>query len=114
MRRTLKILVVALPVLSVIYILVANPFNFFTKKSSRFSEEKFLSVKSGDSIAQVIDVLGEPLYIKEVEDRFADCLGCKVYYFMGSPPSWLIFFKEAWIMVGPDGKVRWTILHLEP
>lgn len=114
MKRLLKAILVILFILAALYLLIANPFNLFTKKSSRFSEKKFLSINSGENISRAIEILGQPLHVERVDESLADCSGCKVYYFMGDPPQWLVCYKEAWMMVGPDERIKWTILNLEP
>jgi hypothetical protein len=93
------------------YTIIANPLNFFVRQSSRFSEESFLSLEQGSQISKAIQLLGEPL---DVKGGGANCPGCKVYYFMGDPPPWLHFYKEAWITAGPDGKIISTVLNSEP
>lgn len=61
----------------------ANPFNWFVRYSSLFSERGFLSLKEGAQVSRAIQLLGEPLNTK---GGGTDCPGCKVYNFMGDPP----------------------------
>jgi hypothetical protein len=113
--KTLRLILVGFVVLTASgYLFLANPFNLFVSKSSRFSKEKFESVRVGMKIEDVVRLLGEPIRKGPLRDPPSDCMGCYIYYFMGDPPEWLHFYQEAWLYVGPEGRVRWKILHSEP
>jgi hypothetical protein len=113
MRLLVKVL--AFVVVAVcVYIFFANPWNWFVRRSDHFSEEKFLAIKPGISIEEVVKILGKPLRTIKIDADYGQCPSCTSYYFMGDPPDWLVSFKEAWILVSPDGKVRSTVLNLEP
>lgn len=95
-------------------LLVANPLNWFVKKSPDFSRERFESVQAGMTAESLVDLLGEPVRITEPEIPDQECEGCLTYYFMGDPPQWLPGHQEAWVYVGPDGLVKDKVWHTEP
>lgn len=93
---------------------LANPLNLFVKKSHRFTEEAFDSVKIGMQKEELVKLLGEPLKITEIRTPYYRCENCSIYYFMGDPPEWLVSYEEAWVYVGPEGTVREKIWNAEP
>lgn len=95
-------------------LILVNPLNLFVRKSSRFTEEAFDSVKPGMQKEELVRVLGEPLKIAEIRTPYYRCEGCSIYYFMGDPPEWLVSYEEAWVYVGPEGTVREKIWNAEP
>jgi hypothetical protein len=94
--------------------LIANPFNWFTHQSERFSREKFESVHTGMTKQELIKLLGEPLRIMAPAIPDPECERCMTYYFMGDAPSWLPGFQEAWVYVDGNGIVRDKTWNVEP
>lgn len=98
---------------AIIWLAAANPFNIFVPRSSHFALSKFRDIKVGMRIEDAISQLGEP--VKVVKSNYdLGCPGCKVYYFMGDPPSWLLSFDEAWLLVDQQGRVAQAIENSEP
>lgn len=90
----------------------ANPFNFFVRRSERFSMKAFRSVRAGVRIEDVIANLGKPIKIVR-SDQDLGCPGCVAYYFLGDPPPWLVSYQEAWLLVD-HGRVVTVIINSEP
>ncbi len=98
---------------AIIFVLL-NPFNWFIKKADGFDLEVFRQIEPGMQVSEVIDLLGEPIRISEVGVYSDSDIGKQAYYYMGDPPDWLASFVEAWVVIGPDGKVLHTIINHEP
>jgi hypothetical protein len=91
-------------------VLVFDPFNWGSMRSSRFTWEKFSTIKEGDEINKVIASLGAPI---EAPENFSIILGspsdpcssghCKKYLFAGA--AWGASFKEAIVIVDSTGHV---------
>lgn len=113
-KNKISILLVAVGICLVIGFVFLNPFNWFLQKSSRFSHDAFKKVRPGMTTAQVVIALGDPISMTALDSDYWQCPGCVAYCFMGNPPQWLEFYEEAWVYVGPDGRVRTTFLHSEP
>lgn len=114
MSRRLKVaLFVLLAIIAFTWLGVANPFNFFVRRSADFSEEEFLAIKAGTRIEDAINQLGAPIQVVRSR-RDLGCPGCVAYYFLGDPPSWLLSFQEAWLLVDRQGRVVTVTLHGEP
>lgn len=116
MRRasTLFVPILALILLLTgLYLLVINPFDWFLQKSDRFSIDEFIAVEAGDEFSEVTDLLGEPIFEKNLPP-YIGCDGCSIHYFLGAPPDWLIGHREAWVIVDARGKVVQRILNDEP
>jgi hypothetical protein len=94
--------------------LIANPFNWFTHKSARFSRERFVLVQSGMREQDLVRLLGEPLRVIEHTIPDPECKRCVSYYFMGDAPGWLPGFQEAWVYVDGDGVVKGKVWNVEP
>lgn len=102
-----------------------NPAGFGIAESSRFSWERFEQVKAGQPIADVIASLGppirepEPLQILNPPATGTDpCYpaACRTYRFLGRDrgTSWPVLgYREAIVVVGPDGRVISTIAREE-
>jgi hypothetical protein len=93
-------------------LIFGNPFNIAVQSSDKFTVAKFLSIGEGDTIAEVMELLGEPIRVERADP--SDCKDCTFYYFEGNPARWLVAYREAWVLVGPDGIVKQRILHSEP
>lgn len=111
--KVLFLLCLALGLFGFIMIL-GNQFNATVQRSERFTIAKFMEITEGDSIEKVISSLGEPIEIKLADPEFSSCKDCSYYYFEGNPADWLISYREAWVIVKPDGIVKQRILHAEP
>jgi hypothetical protein len=95
-------------------LLIANPFNWFTRKSERFSRERFESVQPGMKTEELTALLGEPLRIMKPPIPDPNCERCLTYYFLGDAPSWLPGFQEAWVYVDGQGIVKGKTWNVEP
>ena len=114
MRRFAIFLLAATVVYGILWIGIANPFNFFVPRSDNFSMRRFSTIKPGSSMADAINLLGKPLKVVK-EDRFdPGCLACSEYCFMGEPPRWVIGFREAWLIADKQGKIVRVFVHTEP
>lgn len=114
MSRLPKIKLLALlVVIALVWFGLANPLNLFVRRSVKFSEEEFLSIRPGTPIADAIERLGSP--VKVVPTKYdLGCSDCVAYYFLGDPPSWLLSFEEAWLLVDARGRVVAVTLQGEP
>jgi hypothetical protein len=108
-----KNLVAVTVVAMLAWFVVANPFNWFVRRSSHFSLERFLEIQKGVRIEEAIAKLGAPI---DVVHSRADlgCPGCTAYYFLGDPPPWLFCFDEAWLLVDNQGLVVAKAVNKEP
>jgi hypothetical protein len=114
MRRRLKIgLVVFFCLVLVAWVFIANPMNFFVRRSDRFSFEEFESIKSGTRIEEAVARLGKPIAVVTGPDDIS-CPKCTAYYFLGDPPSWVLSFREAWLLVDTKGRVVAVTVYEEP
>jgi hypothetical protein len=114
MRRFLIVLSAIALVCSLLWIGIANHFNFFVPRSEHFSLSRFRSIKSGSSMADAIKLLGEPVKVVK-EGRFdPSCPTCLAYCFMGEPPKWVIGFQEAWLIADQQGRIIQTFENTEP
>jgi hypothetical protein len=114
-KRTLVVLVssiVASCLLGVgLYLFVIfDPFEWGVVQSHDFTWEKFASVKPGEPIDSVITKLGKPVREPSTitiitTDPGDPCTsgGCKKYLFAGA--RWGASFKEAIVIVDPNGRV---------
>ena len=101
-------------VTSLLWLFLANPYNFFVPRSAHFSTSRFKSIDLGTPIADAIKLLGEPVKIVK-EDRFdPSCPSCTAYCFMGEPPDWVISFQEAWLIADHQGRVTRVFINSEP
>lgn len=107
-------LIVAVALLLLGYIVIANPFNLFLDRSSRFSHQNFERVRKGMSVDELVNLLGSPVQVKPLGSDYWMCPGCSSYCFMGNPPDWLVFYREAWVYVGPDKVVRKKFFNTQP
>lgn len=96
-----------------LWMIIANPFNFFVHKSDRFSSASFRTIKPGTPISSAISLLGNPIEVMPLAPD-ADCFNCSIYYFMGNPAPWLVGFEEAWLIVDAKGTVVQAVEHSEP
>jgi hypothetical protein len=94
--------------------LIVNPFNLFLERSSRFNPQNFERVREGMSADDLVDLLGAPVQVRLLGADYWMCPGCSAYCFMGNPPDWLVFYKEAWVYVGPDKVVRKKFFNTQP
>lgn len=108
-----KLVLVVATVLAGAYIqVVFNPIGLGIAKSSRFSWARFEQVKRGQTIGEVIELLGEPIRAPEVlevtePDDICFPTECRIYLFFGlSYSGWPVLgYREAIVVVGPDGGV---------
>lgn len=113
-RRLLIILLTAAGAFVVLWLGFANPLNLFVPRSERFSLSRFQTIESGSSIADAIQLLGEPIKVVKVDRFDPSCPACVAYCFMGEPPSWVIGFQEAWLIADQRGQIVQVFLHTEP
>ena len=93
---------------------IRNPFYWGVEKSSKFSEAEFARISTGQSIDEVIAGLGTPIRVNRSVRVWNLCLKCDVYEFAGNPARWVVWYKNAWVYVGPDGRVLDKVLYVEP
>lgn len=93
---------------------IANPFNFFVPRSENFSMQKFKSFGAGDSISAAVATLGAPVATIVADAADSDCPSCVRYCFLGEPPRWVIGFQEAWLIADQDGKIVRSFFNTEP
>ena len=86
--------------LCVFIFILGNPLNVAVQSSDRFTVAKFLSVSQGDSIDEVVKLLGAPIRVERADPY--DCEDCTLYYFEVNPANWLVAYREAWVLVGSD------------
>lgn len=112
-----RLFIVALGFMSawaLLWLIFANPFNFFVPRSERFSMAQFRMFVPGSSISEAISVLGQPVAIVKRERPGSHCPSCVSYCFMGEPPDWVISFKEAWLVADQSGRVVRVFVNTEP
>lgn len=110
----MKLISVASAIILLGVVIIINPFNLFLDRSSRFSYQSFEKVSEGMSVNELINLLGSPVQVKSFGPDYWMCPGCSAYCFMGKPPDWLVFYKEAWVYVGPDNVVRNKLFNTQP
>lgn len=93
---------------------LANPFNFFVPRSKNFSMQRFNSFRPGDSISAAVAALGTPVTAIGADADDPDCPNCVRYCFLGEPPRWIVGFQEAWLVADPDGKIVRAFVNSEP
>jgi hypothetical protein len=98
----------------VAWLVFLNPFNLFVERSSRFSYEAFERVRPGMPVLELTNLLGRPIRVTSLGSDYWMCPNCSAFCFMGNPPHWLDFYREAWVYVGPDDKVRLKFLSTQP
>ena len=96
-----------------IWLGLANPFNWFVRSSPNFSLRDFRAIQKGSHIEAAIARLGAPIAVVRGGPALG-CPGCSAYYFLGDPPPWLLYFKEAWLLVDRQGRVVAVIVNSEP
>lgn len=102
-----------LGVLALVWLGIANPFNFFVRRSEHFSMKEFQAIKPGMRIEYATARLGTPIAV--VRSRWdLGCPKCVAYYFLGDPPSWLVCFQEAWLLVDEHGRIVSVTVNTEP
>lgn len=89
--------------------------DLLTRRSSHFSVERFQSVHTGDSLQDVIELLGPPISSYQLQDggRGTDP-ATTMYYFMGEAPPWWPFYTEAMVLTDSQDRVVRTFLNEEP
>lgn len=87
-----------------------NRWDWLTPRSERFNAERFLEVKAGDDINQVVASLGEPIKVIEVPAS-SESKGYAIYCFLGKPPAWVLFYTSAEVTVDSTGKVVARVLE---
>lgn len=108
----MKILVVVGVALSVAYVAVFNPWNFFVPQSERFDLEKFVAIEQGDRLELVISELGQPTYVSKYSSTRKPFR--RAVYFSGPPPDWLVGSLKAWLIVDENDLVMSRIILHEP
>jgi len=89
--------------------------DLLTRRSSRFSVERFSSVTVGAPIEDVISLLGPPISSDLMPNgEGVSDPGTVIYYFMGDAPGWWPFYTEAMVVTDDEGRVVRTLLHREP
>ncbi len=96
------------------WLFLANPFNLCVPQSEHFTMKKFKTFGPGNSIAQAISSLGDPVAVVRQEQWEVGCAGCVRYCFMGNPPSWIIGFQEAWLVADQNGAIVRSFVNTEP
>ncbi|MEO7417874.1 MAG: hypothetical protein ABI163_12500 [Thermoanaerobaculia bacterium] len=113
-RRLVFFLLAVASVVALLWFGIANPFNFFVPRSSRFSTSGFREIKLGTPIGEVVKLLGEPVKVVKGNRFDPACVGCVAFCFMGEPPGWVVSFQEAWIIADQRGHVVRVFFHAEP
>lgn len=113
MIKSGKILILLVALIALLWVGAANPFNFFVCRSENFSMGKFLSIRPEMRLEDAIAKLGPPIKVVPLQSAL-ECTECTAYYFLGDPPPWLLSFREAWLLVDPQGRIVTTIVHSEP
>lgn len=98
-------------VLAVIYAFaIFDPFKWGIVQSEYFTWEKFSTVKKGDHIGKVIELLGQPVWkpnkfsVMTTDSRDPCFSGdCKEYFFAGA--RWGASYKEAIVITDRNGCV---------
>lgn len=112
MSRRKLTLIVLISLLGLAWFGAANPFNFFVRRSERFSMKVFRDIQPGMSIEDAISLLGNPISVQKSAGLV--CEGCTAYTFLGDPPPWLLCYQEAWLLVDQRGKVVSVTVNSEP
>lgn len=111
-RRGKVTLLGLLGLVGLVWLGTANPFNFFVRRSERFSMKEFLAIQPGTRLEDAIAHLGKPIAV--VRSKYdLGCPGCVAYYFLGDPPPWLLCYEEAWLLVD-RGRVVSVTVNSEP
>jgi len=98
------------------FVVCFNPWNWGVVTSSRFTWQRFDTIKAGDSEQTVISVLGEPIRVRAHRNSHSFCAAgeCKTYVFAARRSSLFLSYQEAWVVVGRDGHVERTIVNQQP
>ena len=94
----LALVAVIVTVLLAALALLRNPLNWGVTSSSRFTVAAFRTIRPGDTVAHVVDVLGEPLSV----ERKLTCSArpCENYIFADEPVApWVYAHRKAWVYV---------------
>ena len=111
-KRGTLALFVLVSLCALVWFVAANPLNLFVRRSDRFSMEKFRSIKPGMRFDDAISLLGKPIIVRKSGGLI--CKDCTAYHFLGDPPSWLLSYQEAWLLVNSRGQVVTTTVNSEP
>jgi hypothetical protein len=98
--------------LMLVWLLGANYFNLFVRRSEHFSRNEFRQIRPGMDVQDAISVLGKPILIRKSGGLV--CKDCTAYYFLGDPPSWLPSFEEAWLLADNQGRIVQVVENAEP
>ena len=112
-HKKLIVAVSAIGLFLIIWIGLANPFNWFVRSSSKFTLKDFPAIQKGSRIEDAIARLGPPIAVVR-EGPALGCPDCSAYYFLGDPPPWLLSFREAWVLVDKQGWVVAETVNSEP
>lgn len=96
--------------LAFLAVVALNRWDWLTPRSELFNAERFLEVKVGDDINQVVASLGEPIKAIDVPGSL-ESKGYAIYCFLGKPPAWVIFYTSAEVTVDSTGKVVVRVLE---
>ncbi len=91
-------------------ILFFNPHDLLTKRSNSFSFDRFDELTTRQSLEDAIELLGEPIAIKDTQV----CESCKLYFFMGEYPGWVFGGTECWLIVDSRGQIVDKVRIVEP
>jgi hypothetical protein len=76
----------------VAFIIIINPHDFLTREAKDFKIQQLSKINIGMSEQEVIELLGRPLRIKEID-------GNRILQYT-DVPSWLpIFYTDAWVLI---------------
>jgi hypothetical protein len=97
-------------------IVLVNPFNWGVQRSEHFTQEKFDSIRMGESIGEVTKDLGRPIGVTNRVGFPGICREgeCAIYTFTGKASRWVLSYKEAWVVVNQQGRVVHTVMYNEP
>jgi hypothetical protein len=90
-----------------------NPLDLFVPRSAKFEWALFREVRQGQTITEVVAMLGEPVQVGEAQAH-TGCPKCKFQVFQGNPPWWLVSYREAWVITDENGVVTQVIENSEP
>jgi hypothetical protein len=114
--KTKRLAVLALILLFVAgssVLFLANPANWGTTRSARFSADEFEEIKPGDRIEAVISRLGSPVGVSTTWDYNGQSV--RTFVFAGEPTRWWVFaYSKAWVLVRRDNRVLTKLWYDEP
>lgn len=97
------------------FVFWTNPANWGVRASSRFEWERFQMIKPGDDMTEVVSSLGPPVrVINHNDSTFCANKVCQTYIFAARQSPWVVAYREAWVVVGPQGYVERTIVNQQP